>query len=59
MLERKSDFARLAFSARLGSLQLYIVFLQGALKALAFGDVARRGEYALQFPVAIVEGVAL
>ena len=39
-----------------GSLQFDVVFLQRALKAFAFRDVARRGEYALQLPVAIVEG---
>ena len=39
-----------------GSLQLDVVFLQRLVKTFALGDVARRGEHALQLPVAVVEG---
>ena len=56
MLERKSDFARLAFSAAaLARFQLDVVFLQRLLETFALSDVARGGEHALQLAVAIVE----
>ena len=44
------------FRRGLGSLQLDVILLQRLLEALALGDVARRGEHALQLPVAVVEG---
>ena len=44
------------FRRGLGALQFDVVFLQRLLEAFALGDVARRGEHALQLPVAVVEG---
>lgn len=44
------------FRFRLGHLQLNVLFLQHKVQAFALGDVARSGEYALQLPVAIIEG---
>jgi len=43
------------FRGGLGALQLDVLFLQHLIQALAFGDVARRREHALQPPVPIVE----
>ena len=50
-------FGKVGFFRRgFRSFQLDVVFLLHLLEAFAFGDVARGGEDALQFAVAVVEG---
>src|SRR5208283_3375974 len=39
-----------------GSLQLDVLLLERLVETLALADVARGGEYALELPVAVVEG---
>ena len=57
MLERKSDFARLAFSAAaLARFSSTFCSFERLVEKFALGDVARGGEHALQLPVAVVEG---
>ena len=48
---REVGFFRRGF----GPLQFDVILLQRVLEALALGDIARRGEYSLQLPVAVVE----
>ena len=50
-------FREVGFLRRgLGALQLDVLLLQRLLEAFELGHVARRGEHALQPPVAVVEG---
>lgn len=57
MLERKSDFEWLAFSATIFAVcSCAVPLLQHLIQAFAFGDVACGGEHALQPSISIVEG---
>jgi len=55
ILDRKSDLARLAFSATDLALQFHILFLQYLIQTVAFGDVAGSGKHALQLSIPVIE----